>query len=98
MLTPVYDQALRLVHNADEDALAACVEQAEGLFRLECHRDDAPEAAYPVLARMALQLYARIGAEGLSAQNYSGASETFMSDWPDDLRRAIHRFRRAAFV
>jgi len=92
------DMLTALTPNADAEALEACAEQAEGLFKLECGREDVPEAAQPVIVRMAQILYGRIGAEGLSAQSYSGQSETFLADWPDDLRRAIHRYRRAAFV
>lgn len=88
----------KLVPNADQAALVVCVEQAMALFQMECARDDVPDQALGVIVRMAQGLYTRIGAEGLSAQTYSGASETFSTDWPDDLRRAIHRFRRARFV
>lgn len=90
----IYEQALALTPNADADQLLACIEQAEGLFMAECARDDVPAAAAPVIARMARVLYARVDSEGLSAQSYSGQSETILSDWPDDLRRAVHRFRR----
>lgn len=86
--------ATALTPNADASALSACVEQAEGLFVLECARDDVPEGASPVIARMAMHLYTRIGAEGLQSQSYSGAGETLLADWPDELRRAIHRFRK----
>lgn len=90
--------ATRLTPNADGDMLEACVEQAEGLFKLECRRSDLPDEAKPVIVRMAQILYGRAGAEGLTAQSYSGQSETFSADWPDDLRRAIHRYRKAAFA
>ena len=32
------------------------------------------------------------------SQSYSGASEAFLTDWPEDLKRAMHRWRKAAFV
>lgn len=89
-----YELALAMTPNADATQLQACIEQAEGLFLAECARDDVPEAAAPVIARMARTLYARMDGEGLASQSYSGQSEAFLSDWPADLRRAIHRFRR----
>lgn len=89
-----YTIALALTPNANTDQLTECVAQAEGLFKAECARNDVPEAAMPVIARMARTLYARVDGEGLAAQSYSGQSETFLSDWPADLRRAIHRFRK----
>ena len=92
------ERTAALTPNADSATLEACVQQAEGLFMAECGRSDVPDAAQPVIVRMAQILYGRVGAEGLTAQSFSGQSETFAPDWPDDLRRAIHRYRRAAFV
>ena len=93
-MSTTMERAAALLPNADSAALAECIEQAMGQFRLECGRDDIPEDAQTVIVRMALHIYGRIGAEGLSGQTYSGASETFAADWPDELRRAIHRYRR----
>ena len=93
-----YTMALALTPNANTDQLEACVSQAEGLFRAECARDDIPEAALPVVARMARTLYARVDGEGLASQSYSGQSETFLTDWPADLRRAVHRFRKLVML
>ena len=97
-MSTTMERAAALLPNADSGALAECIEQAMGQFRLECGRDDVPEDAQPVIVRMALHIYGRIGAEGLASQNYSGASEAFLSDWPDELRRAIHRYRRVSFA
>lgn len=88
------ERALALVPNADEEQLEACVSEAEGLFLTECGREDVPVAAEPVIARMARVLYGRVGAEALSAQSYSGQSETLLTDWPADLKREMHRFRK----
>lgn len=89
-----FQLALAMTPNADAEQLLACIEQAEGLFKAECAREDVPDAAAPVIARMARTLYARMDGEGLASQSYSGQSEAFLSDWPADLRRAIHRFRK----
>ena len=82
-----------LMPTADGAVLAALVELAEQSFKTICGRDDVPEAALPVIVRMAAHRYSQIGAEGLSAQSYSGASETLLSDYPEDLKREMYRWR-----
>lgn len=92
------DRLEALTPNADNQALETCLEEAEEAFMAECRRDDVPEAARGVIVRMAQRLYAQIGAAGVSAQSFSGASETFLTDWPEDLKRAIHRWRRVTLA
>ena len=83
-----------LTPNADAAALDACLDQAEAQFMDTCHREDIPAAAASTVARMAQHLYGQLGAAGLSAQSYSGQSETLLQDWPADLKRAMYRYRR----
>lgn len=88
----------QLIPRADEDTLAALIDMAEADFMAECNRDDVPEAAASVIVRMVQHKWGQQDGAGLAAQSYSGASETFLTDWPADLKRAMHRFRKAAFV
>ncbi len=90
-LTALYPQA-------DEDALQALIELAEADFKAECRRDDVPEAADSIIVRMVQHRWGQLDGAGLASQSYSGASESFMTDWPEDLKRAMHRYRKAAFV
>ena len=90
-LTALYPQA-------DEDALEALIELAEADFKAECRRDDVPEAADSIIVRMVQHRWGQLDGAGLASQSYSGASESFMTDWPEDLKRALHRYRKAAFV
>lgn len=83
-----------LTPNGDEAALDACLTQAEAQFLDTCSREDIPAAAASTVTRMAQHLYGQLGAAGLSAQSYSGQSETLLQDWPADLKRAMYRYRR----
>ena len=94
----VMDTLEALIPNADEEQLEALIAQAEAAFTAECRRDDVPAAAEGVIARMVQHLWGRLDGAGLSAQSYSGASETFAADWPEDLKRAMHRWRKAVLA
>jgi len=78
--------------------LTALIDVAEADFKAECHRDDVPEGAASVILRMVQHKWGQLDGAGLASQSYSGASESFLTDWPEDLKRAMHRFRRAVLM
>jgi len=88
----------KLLPRADTEQLRTLLELAELDFKSECRRDDIPADAQGILVRMVQQRWTRLESEGLSAESYSGASESYMSDLPDDLRRAMQRYRRVVVV
>ena len=86
-----------LTPNADTvgtEALQAMIEVAEADFMAENARDDVPEGAQSVIARMAAHRLGQQGAAGLQSESFSGASESYLTDYPADLRRAMHQYRR----
>ena len=83
-----------LLPDADPAQLEVCADMAAEDFAAICGRDDVPETAVGVVSQMAEIRYTRIGAAGLSAQSFSGASETFAADYPESLKRAMYRHRR----
>jgi hypothetical protein len=87
-----------LMPNADAATLEALIELAEADFKAECQRDDVPEGAESVIVRMVQHRYGQLDGAGLASQSYSGASETFRADWPDDLKRAMWRWRKGRFA
>lgn len=40
----------------------------------------------------------RMGTEGLSGQGYSGVSESYLTDYPDDIQRILTRKRKIKFI
>lgn len=87
-----------LCPNGNADLLQVLLDEAQADFLAICGRTDVPEAAQSVVVRMAQIRYTRMGAEGLSAQSYSGASESFLGDYPEDLKRAMYRFRKLVAI
>lgn len=87
-----------LIPNAEQGMLEALIELAEADFKAECQRDDVPEGAESVIVRMVQHRYGQLDGAGLAGQSYSGASETFLADWPDDLKRAMWRWRKGRFA
>ena len=87
-----------LMPNADADVLNELIHLAEADFKAECRRNDVPEGAESVIVRMVMHKWGQLDGAGLGSQSYSGASESFLTDWPEDLKRAMHRFRRAVLM
>ena len=83
-----------LITNARKDVLKALWPQCADEFMAICNRDDVPESAHFVIERMIAYRYSQLNAEGLSGQSSSGMSESYMSDYPGDLKRSMYRYRR----
>lgn len=83
-----------LYPNAQEDMLEQLYGQCADEFMAICNREDVPERAETVLEQMVAFRYSQLNAEGLSGESYSGMSESYMSDYPERLKRAMYRFRR----
>lgn len=94
----IIDTVTALIPRAEAATLEALVDMAQADFKVECRRDDVPEAAESVIVRMVQHRWGQLDGAGLASQSYSGASEAFLNDWPEDLKRAMHRFRRAGIV
>lgn len=87
-----------LTPRADAEVLEALITQAEAEFKATCARDDVPEEAQSVIVRMVRHMWGQLDGAGLQSQSYSGASESYQTDYPADLKRAMMRFRRAVLV
>lgn len=88
------DRLNALISNAKDDAITALWAQCADEFMAICGRDDIPQGSHFVIERMIAYRYSQINAEGLSGQSASGMSESYLSDYPGDLKRAIYRYRR----
>ena len=95
------DMIRALTPNSDDVSaitLQALVDVAEDDFKAECCRDDVPAAATSIIARMAAHRYGQMGAAGLQTESWSGASETYLTDYPEDLKRSMHRYRKVRLL
>lgn len=87
-----------LCPNASEAMLEALTAQAEQDFCAICARDDIPDEAQSVIVHMVQHLYSQVGAEGLASESFSGASESYLTDYADSVKRAMYRFRKLVTV
>lgn len=58
------------------------------------NQEDVPEGAEAVIVQMAIIYYNRLGSEGLASQGYSGVSETYLNDYPENIKKQINRYRK----
>lgn len=84
----------RLISNAEEETIEALYAQCAFDFLADCNLTELPEAAAPVIEQMVQYRYSQLNAEGLAGQSYSGMSESYLTDYPERLKRAMQRFRR----
>lgn len=69
-----------------EEIIIALYEMAHQEFLDYCNRNDVPNSAQNVIANMIMLAYNRLGAEGLSSQNYSNVSEAYIDGYPDNIK------------
>lgn len=92
------DKLMALCPNSTQTTLQLLLDEAEADFKAICGRDDVPTAAQGIVIRMARVRFNSLGADGLSSQTYSGAGEGYLADYPEDLKRAMYRFRKLVAV
>ena len=72
----------------------ALIAQASDDFLVYCGLDEIPPRAENTVVRMAVVLFNRLGAEGISQANFSGVSETYIDGYPAELLANMRRYRR----
>ena len=77
-----------------DDQLQAQADIAAEEVRAYLRRDTIPECLKTAVLRVAVLNINRTGSEGLSAQGYSATSETYINDYPADLRRRLDPYRK----
>lgn len=91
-MTPL-EQLKFLTKEKDEALLSLLLEKAKA--EIELYLNQEPTEKYDSLAvDMAVVKFNRIGTEGLSAQSFSGASETFLDSYPDYIQSHLNRLRK----
>ena len=97
-LAKLLDRLTVMIPNADEEKLEIILDQVAEDFKAICNRDDVPDNASAIISQMVSFRYNHLGAEGLSSQSFSGMSESLMSDYPDNLKRAMYGWRKVRLV
>lgn len=93
------EKQLKLLCPTISSGMAALmVNQAKDAFMAYCNVDSVPEAAHSVVLRLAAYYFGHAGADGLASENVSGISESYLTDYPDELKRSMNRFRRVKLL
>ena len=85
---------LSINDNTKDGLLALILDIVIQEFLDYTNREDLPDGANAVVIQMAVIQYNRIGSQGLTSQGYSGVSESYLSDYPDNIRKQLNRYRK----
>ena len=80
--------------NYSDEYLSLLLDDAEQEAKGYCHRDDIPYPLEGAVVRMALVHINQSGAEGMSAQGFSGVSESYMDGYPAEVQAILRRYRK----
>ena len=72
----------------------ALIDEAKADAMAYCNLTVYNNSLNSTVSKMARYKKTQIGAEGLSAQSYSGVSESLLSDYPADIYKALNRFKK----
>jgi len=59
-----------------------------------CNILELPTDMEGIIEELVIISYNRLGSEGLQSESYSGISQTFISDIPDDIKRQLNAYKR----
>lgn len=77
-----------------DDLANVYISKAVTKFKNYCHRMDVPQVAESSIVDYAIVLYNRQGSEGLSAESYSGVSNTYETGIPQAIKDEWVTFRK----
>lgn len=84
---------LNINTNEKDDLLTLLLDQATETAISYTHNDDIVSLS-PVILKMAIFDYNRLGTEGLASEGYSGVSFSYLEDYPETILRALRSKRR----
>lgn len=80
-------------NNYNDAQLALCLEMAKAEVEGYCQRE--LDIELKLLAeRIAIIKLNRLGSEGLDSESFSGISQSYLNDYPDDIKAVLNRKRR----
>lgn len=90
-------QKLKLILNKGAEAeaqLQVILDLVIQEFLDYTNQEEIPAGAEAVIIQMAIISYNRLGSEGLSSQGYSGVSESYLNEYPENIRKQLNRYRK----
>lgn len=89
------------IYSDDKDELInELIEMTKEEVKEYCNLTDNTqlESLFGTIKEMVVIKYNRLGTEGLSSENYSGASFGYMTDYPESIKNVLNRNRRAKLL
>lgn len=83
-----------LTNGTDEALLNLLLERSKKEVVSYCRLTEYTEALNDIVVDIAAIKYNRVGTEGLQSQRYSGASETYLDDYPMTIQKRLNVFRK----
>jgi len=83
--------------NYSDDLIGLCLKQALAEVEAYCRRELDYELEM-CAQRIAIIRLNRMGSEGLASQGYSGVSESYINDYPADIKTILNRKRRLRVI
>lgn len=84
---------LNISTDEKDDLLTLLLDQATEMAISYTHNDSVVELQ-PVILKMAMFDYNRLGTEGLQSEGYSGVSFNYADDYPESILRSLRSKRR----
>jgi hypothetical protein len=86
---------LQISDNSQDTLLQTLLDQCEAEYIRSTHQS---EADAPIVIEMSIELYNKLGNEGISHMNYSGITETYFSDYSDKVVKLIRSKTRMVAI
>ena len=84
-------------NNYTTQQIAVAIKKAVAEVQSYCRRE-LDEELENVAADIAIIKLNRLNTEGLSAQSYSGVSETYINGYPEEIKAVLNRKRKIAVI
>jgi hypothetical protein len=83
--------------NYSDALISLCYKQSLAEVEAYCRRDIDATLEYAAQQITVIKLN-RMGSEGLASQGYSGVSESYINDYPADIKAILNRKRRLKVI
>ena len=88
-------KTLLQIDDSQEGLLNTLIEQCEAEYLRRTHQAEADE---PIVTKMVIEQYNRLGNEGIQSISYSGINETYESDYSEQTQKLIRSKTRLVAI
>lgn len=88
---------LNITDNSKDNLLNKLLTKSQNTVFEYCNNtfvDGTPQGVEDLIVELAIIRYNKLGSEGLQSESYSGISQTFNQDIPQDIKSELNKYRR----